>query len=96
MNKTTEIKNKARRASMERFDTKAEDKELIELINQISKAYKKKISRLLQLLKKNNFLNREAVRRLVRQAREKNADLYLECHSLYRFLKEIESKMDLQ
>ena len=75
---------------MGKFDTEVEDKELFELIDQINKAYKKKISRLLQFLKRNDSCNRETVRKLTRQAREKNDDLFSELHSLYRFLQQIE------
>ncbi len=76
--------------SMGKFDTEVEDKELFELIDQINKAYKKKISRLLQFLKRNDSCNRETVRKLTRQAREKNDDLFSKLHSLYRFLQQIE------
>ncbi|MEA3463509.1 MAG: hypothetical protein U9R14_00255 [Patescibacteria group bacterium] len=77
---------------MKKFDLKAE-KELLELIEKINKTYKKKISWLKHLLKKNNFQSREAVRELVRFAEDRNDDLFKECHSLYRFLNKLESEI---
>ncbi len=77
---------------MKKFDLKAE-KKLLELVNNINKMYKRKISWLKQLLKKNNFQSREAIRELVRFAEDRNDDLFKECHSLYRFLNKLESEI---
>ena len=75
---------------MGKFNTEDEYKELFELIDRINKIYKKKVSRLLRFVKCNNFQNRKIVRKLTRQAREKNDDLFSDCYSLYRFLQQIE------
>lgn len=77
---------------MKKFDLK-DEKELLESFKNINKLYKKKISLLKQLLKKNSCPNREAIRELARFAQERNDDLFKECHSLYRFLNKIESEI---